>query len=70
MGGPFDPWDLKVRGGMLADSAINVAVEEHGGGKQLYRFRLSPSVSRPAWATLALSVVLALGAWADGADKI
>ena len=67
VGGPFDPWDLKVRGGMLADSTINVAVEEHGGGKQLYRFRLSPSVSRPTWATLALSVVLALGAWADGA---
>jgi hypothetical protein len=73
-GGDYDRWDLEVRGGPLSAVRILMAVEEHGGGRQLVRFRAWPRGSRvglfftplcatlAAWATLdrawAASVVL------------
>ena len=42
--GPFEEWDLEVRGGLLGRARILAATEEHGGGKQLVRFRLTPHV--------------------------
>jgi hypothetical protein len=60
-GGNFDVWDLRVRGGLLADGVISVAVEEHGDGKQLYRFRLLPRLAIPTRILLALSVALGIG---------
>ena len=61
-GGVYDAWDLKVRNGGFGSHRLLVAVEEHGGGRQLVRFRARPGVSRP-WAFLALGFVL-LTAWA------
>jgi len=66
-GGDFDRWDLEVRLGSLGASRILLAPEEHGGGRQLLRFRVYPWVP-PAWVTLAaLSLVAGLGAAAGGA---
>jgi O-antigen biosynthesis protein len=55
-GGDFDPWDLEVRLGALGAVRILLATEEHGGGRQLLRFRLSPRVSS-VWLTFAALVV-------------
>ena len=41
-GGAFDRWDLEVRGGMFGAARLLMAVEEHGGGKQLVRVRCWP----------------------------
>ena len=66
-GGDFDRWDLEVRLGSLGASRILLAPEEHGGGRQLLRFRIYPWVS-PAWLTLAaLSLAAGVGAAAGGA---
>jgi GT2 family glycosyltransferase len=58
-GGDYDAWDLDVRGGLLAGARLRAAVEEHGAGRQLLRFRVSP---RPTAITLVLSAVFAVGA--------
>ena len=44
-----------------------MAVEEHGAGKQLVRFRVWPKLSLPGIVLSALCVVLATGAALDGA---
>jgi len=44
-GADFDPWDLRVPGGVFSSLRICMAIEEHGGGKQLARFRASPRFS-------------------------
>lgn len=44
-GGPYDRWDLEIRGGMLGAVRLHMAVEEHGAGKQLVRFRIWPKTS-------------------------
>ena len=41
-GGAFDPWDLEVAGGLLGCCRVLMAVEEHGAGRQLFRFRAWP----------------------------
>jgi len=53
-GGPYDRWDLQIRGGIIADARVRVAVEEHGAGRQLVRIRLWPR-----WRPAALAAVLA-----------
>ena len=45
-GGDFERWDLHVRGGMLGSMRMRMAVEEHGAGRQLMRFRSWPRFSR------------------------
>jgi len=71
-GGDFDRWDLEVQGGTLGAVRILMAVEEHGAGKQLVRFRFWPRCSRDAsllallFATLATCAALDR-AWAASA---
>jgi len=71
-GGGCDPWDLELRGGVLGCARICMAVEDHGGGRQMVRFRTWPKVG---WATLSLITLLGLlaalaavdGAWVAAA---
>jgi hypothetical protein len=66
-GGDFDRWDLEVRGSMLGRARLRAAVEEHGLGRQLVRFRAWP---RPSTAGVMLAVsfaALAAGAALDRA---
>jgi GT2 family glycosyltransferase len=44
-GGAFDRWDLEVRGGLLGSLCTRMAIEEHGGGRQLVRLRSWPKFS-------------------------
>ena len=68
-GGDFERWDLHVRGGMLGSMRMRMAVEEHGGGRQLLRIRSWPRFSRigarrRARRSRALAAGAALaGAW-------
>jgi O-antigen biosynthesis protein len=62
-GGDFDHWDLEMRGGLLGSCRVRMAVEEHGTGRQLVRFRCWPC---PARLGLALVAFLA-GVMADAA---
>ena len=61
-GGDFERWDLHVRGGMLGSMRMRMAVEEHGGGRQLLRIRSWPRFSR-----IGIGVALGFGALAAGA---
>jgi GT2 family glycosyltransferase len=62
VGDGFDRWDLEVRTGLLARARLRTAVEEHGEGRQLVRFRLTPSLSRIAVLLLTMSALATSGA--------
>jgi hypothetical protein len=57
-GGDFDRWDLEVRGGMFGGARTLAGVEEHGGGRQMVRFRVRPRFSPVVFACLGLFAVL------------
>jgi GT2 family glycosyltransferase len=61
-GGDFDDWDLEARCGTLGAARALLAIEEHGAGKQMARFRVSPSPSRRTLACVALLVALGFAA--------
>jgi GT2 family glycosyltransferase len=61
-GSDWDRWDLQARGGILGVARLRMAVEEHGGGRQMLRFRLWPKFSR-----IGIGLTLSLGALAVGA---
>jgi GT2 family glycosyltransferase len=71
-GGPTDPWDLEIRGGLFASLRARFAVEEHGAGRQLLRLHGAARVPAPVrlagWgaALLALAAALA-GGWVAAA---
>lgn len=65
-GGDFDRWDLEVRSG-LAAARLLMAVEEHGQGNQMVRFRVWPRWSRGGLALILLATLLSLLAIADQA---
>jgi O-antigen biosynthesis protein len=66
-GGDFDRWEVEVRGGLLARVRLRMAVEEHGGGKQLARFRTWATPSPMAAALTGVFVVLTAAAGLAGA---
>ena len=66
-GGDFDAWDLELRGGLLAGARAVMAIEEHGSGRQMVRFRVSPVMSRAVVVLMTVIGLLAVGALADGA---
>jgi glycosyltransferase involved in cell wall biosynthesis len=68
-GGDFDRWDLDLRGGLLGRARILTAVEEHGHGSQLVRFRLRPRPARGAMLSSALLAAVAIAAASDGASN-
>ena len=57
-GGDFDRWDLKIRGGLFGSLHILMAIEEHGGGKQLAKFRITPLVRLPILIFICFSIVV------------
>jgi O-antigen biosynthesis protein len=69
-GGDFDRWDLELRGGLLGRARILTAVEEHGHGSQLVRFRLRPRPASGAMLCSALLAAVAIAAAFDGASHV
>lgn len=66
-GGDFDEWDLELRGGLLGGARTLMAIEEHGGGKQLLRFRVWPTIALPGKILSAAALILGITAILDGA---
>jgi O-antigen biosynthesis protein len=66
-GGDYDRWDLEVRGGRLGTARTLMALEEHGGGKQLLRFRTWSRRSSAGAVMIALFAFLGAGAALDHA---
>ncbi len=66
-GGDFDRWDLNLRGGLFGRARILTAVEEHGGGRQLIRFRAWPWPTRVGLLSSVLLASLAISAALGGA---
>ena len=60
-GGDFDRWDIEVVGGLFGGVRVLLATEEHGGGRQLARFRLRPRWPLPLVAAVAALAVFAIG---------
>ena len=61
-GDDFNEWDLEVRGGLCGAVRTLMAIEEHGQGKQLIRFRTWPKCC-PVVSAMAL-VFAGLTGWA------
>lgn len=69
-GGPFQRWDLEVRGGMIGRARLLMTVEEHGNGKQRYRFRLWPQLRWEGVAAGLLGGALTLAAASEQAGGL
>lgn len=71
-GGNTDSFDLVVGAGLLGGTRLLSTVEEHGGGRQMFRFRTMPVISGAALAGIPSLLVFGLvaavfGAWAAAA---
>ena len=66
-GGEYDRWDLEVQGGLLGAARMLMAVEDHGAGTQLVRFRSWPRFSRVAVVLILLFALLSAEAVQDQA---
>jgi hypothetical protein len=70
-GNDFDRWDIEVRScGLVGSARLLVAVEEHGAGRQLVRFRFWPRGSLLAPLFGAAFAAAAVGAASDGARTV
>jgi glycosyltransferase involved in cell wall biosynthesis len=61
-GGDCDRWDHEVAGGCLSSARLRTAVEEHGAGRQLVRFRIYPRINAAALTAIATLALLAAAA--------
>ena len=68
-GGPYDRWDLEVAGssGVVRLRAV---VEEHGSGRQMYRFRVWPRPTRGRTVVVGALVCLVALSWSEGLASI
>ena len=64
-GNAFDNWDLEIQGGMLGGVRTRMALEEHGAGRQIVRFKIWPRRSRSGFFLSALMALLAAAAGVD-----
>jgi hypothetical protein len=53
-GGPYDAWDLHVRGGIFGSSRLLMAFEDSGSGTQLARLRLWPHCPSVVFALIVI----------------
>lgn len=60
-GGDFDAWDLEIRVGTTGEIRVQMAIEEHGSGKQLVRFRSWPVGSTKRLVLAIVFALLAIG---------
>jgi GT2 family glycosyltransferase len=69
-GGPYERWDVQVRGGQLGVARLRATVEEHGGGRQLLRFRLWPRASHAGILLVGLLSSLSAAAIVGSAEAV
>jgi len=61
-GGDFDSWDLEIRSGLLGSARLRMVAEEHGQGRQLVRWRVSPKCSEIGLVVLSTLIAISVGA--------
>jgi hypothetical protein len=61
-GTDFDDWDLEIRSGLLGSARLQMVAEEHGQGKQLVRWRVSPKCSEIGLIVLSTLIAISVGA--------
>jgi GT2 family glycosyltransferase len=66
-GGDFDRWDLEARAGTFGSLRLRIAVEEHGGGRQLVRCLWWPAAAPGGLVLTLLLAALSVAAALDGA---
>ncbi len=66
-GGDYDDWDLEVRAGGLSAVRILLAIEEHGQGRQMVRFRAQPHYQTAVGVGM---LILSAGALLAGLDGV
>ncbi|MDF2691788.1 MAG: glycosyl transferase family 2 [Labilithrix sp.] len=66
-GGPYDRWELELRGGGFAAVRMRMAIEEHGAGRQQLLCRVWPRSGSITVLTVILLSALAVGAALDTA---
>jgi len=66
-GGDYDGWDLEVSVGANGFARVHMTSEEHGGGKQMIRFRIVPATSRRRAMLAMFFIILATLALLQGA---
>jgi glycosyltransferase involved in cell wall biosynthesis len=66
-GGDYDRWDLDISDGTFCSVRLMSVIEEHGEGKQLVRFQLTPRCSPWTLVMIVLTALLSIFAVADGA---
>ena len=66
-GTDFDDWDLEIRSGLLGSARLQMVAEEHGQGKQLVRWRVSPKCSEIGLIVLSTLIAISVGAGATRA---
>jgi hypothetical protein len=64
-GGDFDHWDLEIRGGLFGAIRSQMAIEEHGAGKQFLRLRTWVTVSPIGISLILLFAFLSILAAID-----
>jgi hypothetical protein len=69
-GGAFQRWDLQARGGLLGAARLSMGLEEHGGGRQLVRFRIVPTTPLLARVSVAALLAGAIAAEIGGARAV
>ncbi len=65
-GGGFDRWDMQVCAGILGCARLRMAVEEHGQGAQLFRFRAWPIPSVTGLTLMGVLLFLCAAAAVSG----
>ncbi len=61
--GDYDCWDLEVRIGVHGGGRVLMAIEEHGSGRQMLRFRCWPKCSTQGLALVLLCSLISTGAF-------
>lgn len=67
VGGDFDDWDLEIRGGLFGGVRCLMMVEEHGSGRQMFRWRVRPKFGLPVLLFALGLAGLTVAAAVDGA---
>jgi hypothetical protein len=69
-GGDFDRWDIQVRNSLFSVSRALLTVEEHGGGKQMLKFRVKRIPTKTLILTMLVLVAIATFAAIDHAAGV